>query len=32
MDYNYEDLEQMSIEELKAALEWAEQQVEDYQS
>ena len=27
MEYNYQDLEQMTVEELQAALEWVEEQV-----
>ena len=29
MKYTYEDLEQMSVEELQAALEWAKEHLEN---
>ena len=35
MDYTYEDLEHMTVEELKAYLEWAKEETEngnDYRS
>ena len=35
MEYTYEDLENMTVEELKACLEWAKEEIEngnDYRS
>jgi hypothetical protein len=35
MNYTYEDLEHMTVEELKACLEWAKEEIEngnDYRS
>jgi len=31
-DYTQADLEQMSVKELQLALQWAQEQVEDYKS